>query len=146
MTGQWVHCDLDEPAHWLLQDCHQVLSYQEMVNSYGLDVDVEHSKWLLNVLTKTTKAPLLVEVTQSFDTFFDAQMDGLSLFNLLLNLNKIDHHCFEPTQALINLINEFKLTNYDCTNVHVATSRLKTVVCLLLTSSIHPNLVKYFHT
>ena len=85
----------------------QVMHYQELVNSYGVEVDVESSTWLLSVLTQSTGDSLLVQVKQTFDTFSDAQKGGLTLFMLLVD--KIDHRSFESTQALINFITEFKL-------------------------------------
>ena len=33
----------------------QVMRYQELVNSYGVEVDVESSTWLLSVLTQSTE-------------------------------------------------------------------------------------------
>jgi hypothetical protein len=38
----------------------QVMRYQELVNLYGVEVDVESSTWLLNVLTQSTEKSLLV--------------------------------------------------------------------------------------
>jgi hypothetical protein len=120
----------------------QVMHYQELMNSYGVEVDVESSTWLLSVLTQSTEESLLVQVNQTFDTFIDAQKGGLTLFKLLVD--KIDHRSFESTQALINFITEFKLVNFDGEDISLAAAHFKAVVCLLPSASIPPNILEYF--
>ena len=118
------------------------MRYQELVNSYGVEVDVESSTWLLSVPTQSTQESLLVQVKQTFDTFSDAQKGGLTLFKLLVD--RIDHYSFESTQALINFITEFKLANFDSDSVLLAAACFKAVVCLLPSASIPPNILEYF--
>jgi len=59
------------------------MHYQELINSYSAQVDVESGTWLLSILTKYTEESLLVQIKQTFDTFSDAQKvclcDGDSL-------------------------------------------------------------------
>jgi hypothetical protein len=120
----------------------QVALYQELVNTFGVEVDVESSTWLLQVLLKSTESTLLVQAKQRFDTLRDTQKGGLTLFKLLVD--RIDYRSFESTQALLNFITSFQLTNFDGENVPLATARFKAVVRLLPTAAIPPNLLEYF--
>jgi len=116
--------------------------YQELINTFCVEVDVESSTWLLQVLIQSTESSLLVQVKQTYDTLPDAQKGGLTLFKLLVD--RIDHRSFESTQALLNFLTGFQLSNFDGENVPLATARFKAVVRLLPTAAIPPNLLEYF--
>ena len=120
----------------------QVARYQALVNTHGVEIDVESSTWLLSVLTKSTKVALLIQVKQTYDTLQDSEKGVLTLFKLLVD--HIGHRSFESTQALINLITGFQLVNFDGEHVPTAIARFKAVVRLLPTASIPPNIIEYF--
>jgi hypothetical protein len=120
----------------------QVAHYQALVNTHGVEVDVESSTWLLSVLTKSTEAALPGQVKQTYDTLQDSEKGGLTLFKLLVD--RIDHRSFESSQALINFITGFQLLNFDGEHVPTTIARFKAVVCLLPTASIPPNIIEYF--
>ena len=119
---------------------NQFMRYQELMNSYGVEVDVESSTCLLSVLPQSTEDSLLVQVKQTFDTFSNAQKDGLTLFRLLVD--GIDHRSFESTRALINFITEFKLANFDGKIISLAAACFKAVVRLLPSASIALNILE----
>lgn len=46
----------------------QVIHYQDLVITFGVDVDVKTSTWLLHVFIKSTEESLSVQVKQTYGT------------------------------------------------------------------------------
>jgi hypothetical protein len=84
-----------------LLDLETVKEYQALVNSHGLDVDLESSEMLFKVLEKSTESSLWQMLKQTYvSCWHPAKQGGVSMFKLLMD--KLDNPSFEQLQNGVN--------------------------------------------
>jgi hypothetical protein len=123
-------------------DLETVKEYQALVNSHGLDVDLESSEMLFKVLEKSTEITLWQMLKQTYLTWHPAEQGGVSMFKLLMD--KLDNPSFEQLQNGVNYIISFKLSDTPGENVPHAIVRFTAVVKSLPSTSIPPKTVNFF--
>lgn len=143
LASEYVNL-FDDHNSILATQAHQ---YQDLFNMHGSSVVAESCGWLLSVLKKSTAAPLMQQINQTYNNLPLVLHVGLSLFKLIMDQN--DQRSFKLVQGLVIFLSTFNRWSFDGENLTVATSCLScdagppSICCFCKSSSIlSPGYVK----